>query len=49
MHMSFCAACIEIVGVSEWEYGCACALTLCHYVGVWPIWLTVSDNDLSLG
>lgn len=36
-----CSACIEIVGVSEWEYGCACALTLCHYVGVWPIWLTV--------
>ena len=36
-----CSACIEIVGVSEWAYGCACVLTLCHYVGVWPIWLTV--------
>lgn len=36
-----CTACIEIVGVSEWECGCACELTLCHYVGVWPIRLTV--------
>lgn len=40
---------MDIVGVSEWEYGCACVLTLCHYVGVWSIWLSVSDNDLSLG
>lgn len=39
--LRLCSACIEIVGVSEWEYGCACALTLCHYVGVWPIRFTV--------
>lgn len=26
-----------------------CVYTLCHYVGVWPICFTVSDNDLSLG
>lgn len=32
-------------GVGVWMRMCA----LCHYVGGWPIWLTVSDNDLSLG
>lgn len=37
------STCIEIVGVSEWEYGCACALRLCYYVGVWPIRLTVLE------
>ena len=33
----FCTACSGKVGVCEWEYGCACVLTLCLYVGVWPI------------
>lgn len=25
----------------EWEYGRACVLTLCLYVGVWPVQLAV--------
>lgn len=35
--LRLCTERIGIVGVSEWVCGCACALTLCHYVGVWSI------------